>query len=896
MTPDEWHRIKEITSDALAEPEAARAAYITSRCGGDDILRLEVISLLDSTIKASDLYEAPAFTTAGAMRVLAETGKPQPSMIGRRIGAYRLVAEIGQGGMGAAYLAERADQAYQKRVAVKLIKGGMDNDAILRRFRHERQILANLDHPNIATLMDGGTTEDGLPYFVMEYVDGLPIDAYCDANRLSIVERLALFQAVCGAVHYAHQNGVVHRDLKPSNILVTNTGTPKLLDFGISTLLDAAEGQDAEATFLARAMTPQYASPEQIRGEPVTPSSDIYSLGVLLYQILAGRPPYALQGQTAASIERIICTEAPPKPSAAIDPIAAPSRGEPHRDLRRRLAGDFDLITLTALRKEPERRYVTAHALRDDIRRALEGAPIAARPERFTHRVARLARRRDVAGWMIASVLGVVIVATAIAATIASRSRPITSSAAIESIAVLPISNTTGDPELEYLSDGLTEDVINRLSRVARLRVIARNSVYRYKGRDIDPQAVGRELGVQAILTGRITRQGARLSVTAELVDARDRSHLWGERHEREIGDLQLAQIDLARHIANSLRLKLSREEQARFDRHDVRDPTTYELYLKGRYFWNRRTSSDFRKSIGYFRQAVDRDPSFALAYSGLADSYSLLTEYHAEPADATYAEAKKAATRALEIDDELAEAHTSLAYIKQFYEWDWKGAESEFRRAIELNPTYATAHQWYAEFLSAMGRHEEALAEIRRAGEFDPLSLIIHSVEANILYMARQYARAVDQCHKVIDMDPNFPEVYEYLKRSHDQMGSYADAITARQKRRAILGLDATLTPALRAAASATSSKEYWRNRFEQEVEEAKTEEDQPFQFAEILAQGGETEQALDWLERSCRQPDFLTMYIRVVPTLDPLRNNARFGALLQQGCRTSGALDSAK
>ena len=892
MTPHEWHRIKDITTAALAEPEAARSAYVTARCGGDETLRFEVLSLLESTVKASNLYETPAFTTAGAAYVLTEADKLHPSMIGHRIGAYRLVAEIGRGGMGAAYLAERADQAYEKRVAVKLIKPGMDTDAILRRFRHERQILANLDHPNIARLLDGGTTDDGLPYFVMEYVDGLPIDAYCDANALSIVDRLTLFRAVCAAVEHAHQNRVIHRDLKPSNILVTNSGTAKLLDFGIARLLDVEQALDAtEPTLFARAMTPQYASPEQIRGEPVTTSSDVYSLGVLLYQLLVGRAPYSIHGRTPADVERMICVEPPPKPSTIVDASASASRGDQPRDLRRRLEGDLDLIALTALRKEPEHRYATAQALGDDIQRYLEGSPIAARSESLGRRVIRFVRLRKTAAWVVATALCGLILATAIFVSVAPRPAQIGSSAAIESIAVLPISNSTGDPDLEYLSDGITEDLINRLSRVGRLRVIARDSAYRYKGREVDPQAIGRELGVQAIVTGRVVRRGDRLSINAELVDARDRSHLWGERHDREIGDLQLAQIDLAEHIGNSLRLRLSREEQTRVNRIEVRDPATYQLYLKGRYFWNRRTTSDFKKSIGYFRQVVEREPSFALAHSGLADSYSLLTEYHAAPATATYPEAKRAATQALQMDDELAEAQTSMAYIRQFYEWDWKAAESGYKRAIELNPTYATAHQWYAEYLSAMGRHEEAVAEIHRAGHFDPLSLIIHSVEANILYMARQYDRAIEQCRKVIDMDPNFPEVYEYLKRSFDQKGAYAEAIAARQRRRQILGLDATLTPALRAAAAATNSREYWQRRYEQELEEAKTEADQPFQFAEILAQAGDKSRAMDWLEKSCSQPDFMTMYVRVAPNLDPLRNEPRFRALLERGCRVPGS-----
>jgi serine/threonine protein kinase/Tfp pilus assembly protein PilF len=888
MTPDEWRRIKTIATDALHQPEPDRPAYVAGRCGGDEALCREVLSLVESTVRATHLYETPAFTTAGVLAVLGQADILQPSLIGRRIGAYRIVAEIGRGGMGAAYLAERADGAYEKRVAIKLIKRGMDTDAILRRFRHERQILAHLDHPNIATLLDGGTTDDGLPFFVMEYVDGLPIDAFCDANNLSLLDRLMLFQAVCAAVHHAHENHVIHRDLKPSNILVTTGGTPKLLDFGIAKLLDAEHGPPTtETNLFARAMTPQYASPEQIRGAPITPASDVYSLGVLLYELLAGRPPYHLDRTAPADAERIICGETPRKPSTVIDASAGESRGEPPHSLRRRLAGALDVITLTALKKDPARRYATARALADDIQRYLDGRPIAARADGLADRVITFIRPRRRRAALLASAAGVLVLAGVMALDRNTRTR--VAAAPIESIAVLPLSNSGGDADLEYLSDGITENVISRLSRAPHLKVIARDSVYRYKNREIDPLAVGRELGVQAILTGRVVQRGTDLSVTAELVDARDRHHLWGQHYDRKLSDLQFLQQELAQHIASGLRVQFSSEEATRFNDNDTRDPEGYQLYLKGRYFWNKRTAADFQKSISYFNQAVEKDPAFALAYSGLADSYGLLTEYHAAPASTTYAAAKSAATKALEIDDELAEGHTSLAYIKEFYEWDWPGAEREFKRAIELNPMYATAHQWYAEYLSARGRHDDAIAEIRRARQIDPLSLIINSVEANILYMARRYDEAIEQAKRVIEMDPNFPEAYEYLKRSYDQKGSYADAIAARQTRRRILGRDITPTAALRAAASATSRNGYWQKRLDQELEESKQEGLQAFEFAEMLAQVGEKARSLDWLEKACSESDFMITYVGVAPNLDPVRTEPRFKDLLQRSCRAA-------
>jgi len=878
MTRDEWQQVKAIAIEALAQPDAERFAFVAARCGLDEPLCREVESLLASMASATHLYERPAFPAEAVLTALADTQEAPASVVGRRIGAYRVVAELGRGGMGVAYLGERADDAFDKRVAIKVIKRGMDTDAIQRRFRHERQILANLDHPNIATLLDGGTTDDGLPYFIMEYVDGLPIDAFCDTNRLSISERLKLFQAVCAAVHYAHENRVIHRDLKPANIVVTTSAVPKLLDpeHGLQT---------TDGTLLARAMTPQFASPEQMCGQPLTAPSDVYSLGVLLYLLLTGRHPYRFDGCTPLEAVRVVCEDTPAKPSAAVDGDASQLRAERPDQLRRRLSGHLDTITLTALRKDPERRYPSARALSDDIQCHLDGQPIAARADRVAVRLASFVRGKGRRRWLAAaSLCALVLVGAAVALTTwNSQSR----AGGVESIAVLPLSTSGGDPEVEYLSDGITEHLINRLSRLPRVKVIARDSVHRYKGQAIDPQEVGRQLGVQAVLTGTIVLRGDALSLDAELVDARDRRRLWAEHYDRQISDLQLLQTEVAQQIANGMRLRFSSQEQTQFSRSETRSPEAYTLYLKGRYFWNRRTTGDLRKSIGYFKQAVEQDSLFALAYAGLADAQSILTEYHAAPARDTYQEAKNAAEMALAIDPDLAEAHTSLAYIRQFYEWDWVGAEQEFRRALELNPNYATGHQWYAEYLSAMGRHEEALAEIRLASNIDPLSLIVNSVEANLLYMARRYDEAIQKSYSVVDMDPNFPEAYEYLKRSYDQTRSFPQAIAARQKRRSILGLDSSETPALRAAASAKSPRVYWRSRLEQELEEGKEEGLQAFEMAEILAQAGDKDRALNWLEQACADDDFMIMYIRVAPNLDSLRSEPRFQALLTRSCR---------
>jgi serine/threonine protein kinase/Tfp pilus assembly protein PilF len=880
MTGDEWKRVKEIAAAAMVRPDAERSGFVAAQCGNDASLSLEVRSLLDAMVQAADLYEAPRLTTAHALAGLVDLDDGRGAVVGTRIGAYRIVQEIGRGGMGAAYLATRDDQAYDKRVAVKLIKRGMDTDAILRRFRHERQILAHLEHPNIVMLLDGGTTSDGLPYFVMEYVDGQPIDKYCDSHALPIATRLKLFQAVCAAVHHAHERRIVHRDLKPNNILVTSAGVPKLLDFGIAKMLEAEPGpRTEEPTLAARAMTPQYASPEQIRGEALTRATDIYSLGVLLYVLLTGRMPYSLERRSAAEAERVICDEVPSRPSTAVDAAASRSRGESHKSVARQFAGNLDAIVMTALSKLPANRYATAKALADDIQHYLDGLPLA---------VARrgLPVRTKVRRVLLAA--AILVLATMTGSLLLDRpSEPTVAAVGPKSIAVLPLLNTSGDVELDYLADGVTEGIITRLSRAPQLKVIARNSIYRYKGVSVDPLLAARELGVEAVLSGRVTPRGDRMALTAELIDARDGRRLWGDSYERPVGGLQALQTELAQEIATGLRLQLSHPERARVAQIETRSSDAYQLYLKGRYFWNKRTSAGLHTSVKYFSEAVQKDPRFAVAYAGLADSYGLLTEYHALPAEQTYPEATRAVTRALEISDELAEAHTSLAYIKHFYEWDWPAAEREFLRALDLNPNYATAHQWYAEYLSSRGRPDEALAEIAKAKDLDPLSLIVQVVEAQILYMAGRYDAAIEAGLKAVEMDANFPEAYDSLKRSYDQKGLYADAIAARQKRRALLGLDATLTPALRTAADATTPRTYWKKRLEQELVEWRTEGQHPYEFAELFAQAGQEAHALDWLERACREHDFMLVYVTVAPNLAPLRPTPRYLEILRRGCR---------
>ncbi|HEX5789011.1 MAG TPA: protein kinase [Woeseiaceae bacterium] len=885
-----WLDVKAIAADALERPPVEREAFVAARANGDAALAAEVLDLVAAAAAAEVRFETPCLATAGALAAFSGGALPDP-LVGGRLGAYAVQAEIGHGGMGTAYLATRADDAYDKRVAIKLVRHGMDIESILQRFRRERQILASLEHPNIVMLLDGGTADDGRPYFVMEYVEGTPIDTYCSEKQLTLEARVRLFRAVCDAVQYAHDKHVLHRDLKPGNILVTAAGVPKLLDFGIARLFDVEAGSGAtrEPTLVAHAMTPRYASPEQVRGESVTPASDVYSLGVLLYELVTGHSPYPLDGRSPREVERLVCEAEPAAPTTRRggdgDDTSLPAALPP------RVARDLDTIVLAALAKDPAERYPSAAALAADLERFLARMPIGRRRPR---------RRRPVVHPIAAVALAAVVATAALTAWYSTRDAEPAAAAAAKpppakppGLVVLPFAD--GGGALAYLSEGLTEDIIYRLSHLPQLRVIARDSAFRYRDATEDPARIGRDLGVRYVLTGRIAERDGDITVTAELLDADEARQLWGERYTRASADLQDLQGELARQIAASLPLARAGDPQAPVNAAlayatYTANAQAYEAYLRGRFFWNKRTPAAFNAGVAHFRQAIDRDPAFALAYLGLADTYSLLTEYHQLAAAETYPLVKDAITAALEREPTLAEAHVSLAYLRQFYEWDFAAAESEYRNALALNPGYVTGRQWYAEYLAAMGRHDEALTEIRVALAHDPLSLIVNVVEAKILYMGGHYDEALATLMEVVALDPQFPEAWEHIKRTHDRRSDYRAAIEARQTRRRILGLDAGLTPALEAAMAATDAEAYWRARLDQEFAESRTEGFLPFEFAELYAQAGETAAALEWLTKACRANDFMMVYANVMPNLAPLREEPGFRQLVGKGCAVSG------
>src|SRR5262245_44864105 len=554
MTPERWQKVEEIFQAAVELLPEERERYVAQVCENDTTLRRDVESLLSQHDSAGELLDQPFYGDT-EFSVLESFVEEEDPMIGRRLGSYRIEREIGRGGMGAVYEALRADNEFNKRAAIKLVKRGMDTDFILRRFRKERQILAALDHPHIGGLLDGGTTDDGLPYFVMEFIEGQPLYSYCDSHQLNIAERLKLFRSVCDAVHYAHQKQVVHRDIKPSNVLVTCEGVPKLLDFGIAKLLnpDLAGDITHDPTATAmRLMTPEYASPEQVQGGATTPGTDVYSLGVLLYELLTGHRPYRLVNRAPHEIARVICEEEPTPPSIIItrpldllpgisytgDDEATTlrkvyaARRSTLESLRRQLSGDIDTIVMRALRKEPEWRYQSAAQLRDDITQYLEGKPVSDFPDSPT-----------------------------------GGSRVPTRTHSDNALAVLPLKVMDvmpgSDSSPDYLGTGLADALITRLSAIRSFAVRPTSSVLRY-GADADPIVAARELDVTYVLDGRVRRVGDRIRVTIQLLNVADQTSVWAGQFDEEFTDVLTLEDVISTNVAQAIAPHLSDDEQVR--------------------------------------------------------------------------------------------------------------------------------------------------------------------------------------------------------------------------------------------------------------------------------------------------------------------------------------------
>lgn len=786
MNAERWQKIKIILEESIELDFVARQAFLEKSCGGDLDLRREIENLLEFENFEDDPLEQAAFS------VITENEPPLKNLIGKRIGNYKITEELGAGGMGAVFLVERIDGAFRHKAAVKLIKRGMDTDAILRRFYNERQILATLEHPNVARLIDGGATDDDLPYFVMEYVKGQPLDEYCDKKRLSIPERLEIFRRVCSAVAYAHRQSVIHRDLKPSNILVSEDGTPKLLDFGIAKILrsESADETNEVTETLFRAMTPRYASPEQIKGERLTTASDIYSLGVLLYELLTGRSPYKTAKNNSAITAEMVSREIPERPSAAItrasdaatngdgktetEEYISRTRGgiEPEK-LRRDLRGNLDDIVLMSLAKNPQDRYELVEDFSDDIQRHLQGLKIRAR-KTAAQRGTAIFKRQVFANWRtsLAFVLLFLLVAGA-ASGFSVYFMKKSDESAIEttkfkSIAVLPFKYTgeSVSDENPMLGAGLADFLIAKFGQTKKLEVRPMSAVQSYIGGDVRPQPIGQNLGVDTVLSGIIKRENDAVSINAELTSVIDGRTIWKKSYNGNTHELVSLQNKLSEEVMQFFTPQLTDDERKTLTEQRTNNAKAYELYVRGRHFLRNRNPEGYVNAIENFKQAVNLDANYADAYAGLADGYALLS--CVVPFNGRHEKmrlAKEYAHRAIELDENLANPHATLGFIGWRYDWKWEESDREFKRAIELNPSYAQAHHWYSYLLVRVNRFDEAVAEIKNALDLDPLSPIIYQDYVEILFYSRRYDETIKAADKALEIAPFSSQYITELK-----------------------------------------------------------------------------------------------------------------------------------
>jgi eukaryotic-like serine/threonine-protein kinase len=870
MTPERWRQVEEIFQAALDLSPGERPRYISEACAHDASLKDDVDSLLRQLDSAGQLLEEPLYgnTELGVLESFVEEADP---MIGRRLGSYRIEREIGRGGMGAVYEASRADNEFNKRAAIKLVKRGMDTDFILRRFRKERQILAALDHPHIAGLLDGGTTEDGLPYFVMEFIEGHPLYSYCDSHQLNIIDRLKLFRAICDAVHYAHQKQVVHRDIKPSNVLVTSDGVPKLLDFGIAKLLNPHLAgditHDPTATAM-RLMTPEYASPEQVQGAPTSPTTDVYSLGVLLYELLTGHRPYRLLNRAPHEIARVICEESPAPPSIIItrtDDLLPnlysgdeattlkqlyTTRGSTLESLRRALAGDLDSIVMQALRKEPEWRYQTAADLRDDITRYLEGRPVSDLPD--------LPRM-----------------------TLGLKYEPLSSenSLAVLPLKLLDINQMESGPD--YLGTGLADALITRLSAVRSFAVRPTSSVLRY-GADADPLRAGRELGVAFVLDGRIRRSADRIRVTIQLLNVREETTAWAGQFDEQFTDVLNLEDTISSHVAEAIMPHLTVDERLRLAKRGTDNPDAHEAYLRGRFYWSTFTEEGFAKAIVCYQQAIALDPDYALAHAGVSAYHNWLGVFSVMPFAECAAAAYEAASIAVEIDPTLAEGHAALGQAILCRDFAWSSAEHQLVRAIELDPNYAPARIWYALQLAMEGRFSESLREAHTARDLDPMAIISRFSVAWCAYHARRFEESYRICTS--DSEPQNLMMLYALSFACSKLGRHEEAIDAATKFVELTGKASHTLGRLGAAHGATGNVEAADSAL-REMESLSTRRYiSPYHMALVNASIGRVEAALDCLERAYELNDGKVLWMGVDPELDSVHGHPRYNDLLRK------------
>jgi serine/threonine protein kinase len=763
------------------------------------------------------------------------------------LGRYRILKALGAGGRGEVYLAE--DVELERLAALKILPAEVANDAErVRRFVQEAKAASALNHPNILTIYEIGV-KDNFRFIASEFIEGETLRQKLETRELSVAETLDIAVQIVAASDAAHRSGIVHRDIKPENVMIREDGLVKVLDFGIAKLTEKkSESVDSDAVTVVKTGTmpgmvigtANYMSPEQARGLPVDVRTDIFSFGIVLYEMLSGAKPFP--GETAMDIIGAILYKEP----APLSETAVP--------------GELQLIVEKCLRKDRDERYESAKDLLDELKSLQKRLEF----ETELNQEGEKGRRGE---------------EDKITKTQSSPHLLISSSPFLNSIAVLPFTNMSADAENEYFCDGLAEELLNALAKIDDLKVAARTSAFSFKNKNTNISKIGNILNVRTVLEGSVRKSGNRLRITVQLVNAANGFHLWSERYDREMQDIFDVQDEITLAVVDALKVKLLGEEKVALLKRYTDNTEAYQLYLRGRFFWNKFTFEDFQKSIDCFNQVLVLDPNYNLAYTGLSDAYVMLSGFGALSPLEAKPKAKAAALKALLLDDQLSNAHTSLGFILQDYDYDFAGAEREFKRAIKLQPGNSSARQFYGQLLTRLGRHKESSAEFRQALEIDPLSVVGNWVYGFSLFEARRYDEAIAQIKKVLELDVNFPPAYLSLAFIYQVQGEYAASVEEAAKFNEFVG-----NPQTAAVIRESFAEGGWQG-FLRAMTGMRRPPDLPsYVAATFYAALGENSEAFDELNKAYENRESYLVMLKADPRLDSLRDDPRFQGLMRR------------
>jgi serine/threonine protein kinase len=887
MNPERWKRVEELYHCALALEESSREAFLSDSCAGDEALRREVDSLLRRYAQAGTFMETPALELlAGKLakeRSSSASSHEDPrALIGQTISHYRILSKLGGGGMGVIYRAE--DLSLGRHVALKFLPEDSRDPAALERLRREARAASSLNHPNICTIYEIGEHND--EYFIsMELLEGHTLKERI-AGRPMPLDQFAEFGAqIADALETAHLQSIIHRDIKPSNIFITDRGQVKVLDFGLARksrkrIAEFATAKDQSTVITddqlltspgAALGTVAYMSPEQARGEELDCLTDIFSLGLVLYEMASGRP--AFSGSSTALLFDAILHQDP----------ASLSRLNPE------IPAEIEQAINKALQKDRKVRCQSAADLRADLLR-LKRDRDSAKTAGAAHRSAKLQSsfRRSILPVAAAFVLIALFVAVYFTPF---RQRFIASSSTprVASLAVLPLENLSRDPDQEYFAEGMTDELITDLSKLPGLRVISRTSVMQYRGTQKPLPQIARELDVDAIIEGTVLRSGDRVRITAQLISLPNERHLWAETYERDLRDILSLQNAVSRSIAQQIRIQLSPQQQARLSASHAVVPEAHEAFLKGRYFANRLSPDSLEKAVRYFNEAINADPTYAPAYAELAETYGWATASQFIPSQEGLAKAKSAALHALEIDPNLGEAYNALAWVKYVHDWDFEGAEQDFKRALAFSPGIANIHLWYGNFLAQSGRNDESIAEMNAATNLDPLSPVLVSLAVMPFLFSQQYDVAIARLHSVQELDPNALPPHFFLQQAYEGKGDFTHAIDEWRYLALTFGDKpehvAAREQLLRRSVANSGERGYWHTQLDFLQEDAKASPVDSFSFATLYARVGEPDHAFQYLDKCLDDhSQSLTLWLLVEPAFAPLRQDPRYQDLLHR------------